>query len=44
MNILIVSLEIYNNTCSVFHIKYKAIVVLGYAINVTLAISPAGIA
>jgi len=24
--------------------KYKAIVVLGYAINVTLAISPAGIA
>ena len=41
MNILI---EIHNNTCSVFHMIYKAIVVLGYAINVTLAISPAGIA
>lgn len=33
-----------NNTCNAFHMKYKATVVLGYAINVMLATSPAGIA
>lgn len=30
------------NTCNAFHMKYKATVLLGYAINVMLATSPAG--
>jgi len=33
-----------NNTCNVFHIKYNATVLLGYAINAVLAIRLAGIA